>query len=88
MESVYKVGEVVDVYITKKKSQVGKVFGFERFQQVMNPMELEEPLNQIWIGLYKMRVNLSRFHRKPDGFVSQEVKQGQSKVQELRGAKV
>lgn len=56
-------GKVVDVYLPKKRNKEGKLFGFVRFDQVLQVQELEVRLHMIWIGLHKLQVNLSRFSR-------------------------
>jgi len=35
-----------------------------RFQGVRDVCELERRLDAIWIGLWKLRVNIARYHKK------------------------
>ncbi|KAJ9564378.1 hypothetical protein OSB04_000344 [Centaurea solstitialis] len=56
-------GKIVDLYIARKRSRWGKRFGFVRFIIGSDWSKLEEKLNGIWIGMYKLRVNLARFSR-------------------------
>lgn len=55
-----KVGEIIDVYVARKMSKVGLRFGFFR---VHNPQVLENRLNQIKIGSFKLRANVAKFER-------------------------
>lgn len=57
-------GYVVDVYVPNKRNREGKMFGFVRFDRVSEVKELEDQLRMIWIGLHKLRVNLSKFSRQ------------------------
>ncbi|KAJ9547331.1 hypothetical protein OSB04_019874 [Centaurea solstitialis] len=59
-----KFGVLVDLYIARKRSRWGKRFGFARFVKVVDWRGLEEKLNGIWIGSFRVRANLSRFSRK------------------------
>jgi hypothetical protein len=56
-------GRVTDVFIPKKTNKHGKKFGFVRFKTNANIAHLESDLNNCWIDLYKLRVNVSRFSR-------------------------
>lgn len=58
-----KWGKVVDIYVSKKKSKTGQPFGFVRFVEVTDIGRLENVLDQIWITLFKLMVNLARFER-------------------------
>ncbi|KAJ9557834.1 hypothetical protein OSB04_012448 [Centaurea solstitialis] len=57
------LGVIVDLYIARKKSKWGKRFGFVRFIKVANWKALENDLNSIWIGNFRIRANLARFNR-------------------------
>lgn len=52
-------GKVIDGYIPRKRDKWGKRLGFVRFIYVQNSKVLEKELDQIWIGTFKLRVNLS-----------------------------
>ncbi|MCH79669.1 transcription factor PIF1-like [Trifolium medium] len=56
-------GNVVDVYIAKKRNKAGRVFGFVRYVAVKDERWLEEQLQDIWFGSYKVWVNISRYGR-------------------------
>lgn len=66
-ESLWKMfnrwGRVIDVYLPIKRNKVGRLFSFVRFEGVQNLQDFEARLNMIWIGLFKLRVNMSRFQR-------------------------
>nr|GEV57856.1 nucleotide-binding alpha-beta plait domain-containing protein [Tanacetum cinerariifolium] len=63
LELFEEVGEVADVYAAKKMSKVGQKFGFARFYRVGNLQALENRLNRIRIGRFKLRANIARFER-------------------------
>ncbi|GAU23411.1 hypothetical protein TSUD_331080 [Trifolium subterraneum] len=58
-----KYGKVGEVYIPKKLDKRGRRFGFVKFKEVKDVEVLSESLLDVWIGMYKLRVNLSRFGR-------------------------
>ncbi|KAK6141203.1 hypothetical protein DH2020_025055 [Rehmannia glutinosa] len=64
LKTLKKFGKVEDIFIPKKKDRRGKSFGFVRFLGVLQPQQLESKLNQIWLGSYKLRVNIPRFNRE------------------------
>ncbi|KAI3521989.1 hypothetical protein L1887_11466 [Cichorium endivia] len=51
-----RFGNVVDVYMARKKLGNGKEFGFVIFTNVKDIRGLEMELNGVWIGLFKIRV--------------------------------
>ncbi|KAJ9565542.1 hypothetical protein OSB04_001508 [Centaurea solstitialis] len=57
------LGEVVDLYIARKRNGWGKRFGFVRFLKVRNLSELEKNINGIWIGSFRIHANIARFGR-------------------------
>lgn len=59
-----KFGELVDLFIPRKKSKTGKVFGFARFVELKNEKRLEEQLRNVWFGTCKVWANISRFNRE------------------------
>ncbi|KAK6133348.1 hypothetical protein DH2020_032919 [Rehmannia glutinosa] len=62
-ELFQRYGKVWDVFIPNKRSRNGGRFGFVRFVGVDNAKSLEATLDQIWIGSYKLRVNIPRFSK-------------------------
>ncbi|KAK6145750.1 hypothetical protein DH2020_019619 [Rehmannia glutinosa] len=58
-----RIGEVNDVFVPHKKDARGNGFGFVRFIGVKDVKELEDKLNLIWLGSYKLRANIPRFNR-------------------------
>ena len=59
-----KYGNVVDVFITNKKSRLGKNVGFVRFIKVFFLEGLVRDLCSIWIGNHKLFASIPRFSRK------------------------
>ncbi|MCI19252.1 endonuclease/exonuclease/phosphatase family protein, partial [Trifolium medium] len=58
-----RFGRVGEVYIPNKLDKQGKRFGFVKFREVRDVKDLLSRLGDIWVGSFKLRVNLSRFGR-------------------------
>nr|GEY68369.1 RNA-directed DNA polymerase, eukaryota, nucleotide-binding alpha-beta plait domain protein [Tanacetum cinerariifolium] len=58
-------GVVVDVYIPKCRSKVGKHFALVRFIKVTNVERLVGNLCTLWIGRMHLHANVIRFERTP-----------------------
>ncbi|XVF29450.1 hypothetical protein REPUB_Repub15cG0122200 [Reevesia pubescens] len=54
-------GNVVDVYIPKKRNNRGSKFGFVRFETVVEARRAQWNLNGVWLIDHKISVNLARF---------------------------
>jgi RNA recognition motif-containing protein len=59
-------GRLGDVYIPNKVDKWGKRFAFVKFRDEIDAVELGERLEDVWLGTFKLRVNVSRFGRKED----------------------
>ncbi|GKV14959.1 hypothetical protein SLEP1_g25757 [Rubroshorea leprosula] len=59
-----KFGRVFDIYSPSRRSKKGYRFGFVRFLDVKNTKELERRLDQIWVGEFKLWVNIPRFRNE------------------------
>ncbi|GKV48781.1 hypothetical protein SLEP1_g55572 [Rubroshorea leprosula] len=57
-------GKVVDVFVPSKRDRWGKRFGFVRMLGVQDVKQLEERLNRIWIGSYKLRARVASARRQ------------------------
>ncbi|GKV48490.1 hypothetical protein SLEP1_g55300 [Rubroshorea leprosula] len=57
-------GKVVDVFVPSKRDRWGKWFGFVRMRGVQDVKQLEEKLNRIWIGSYKLRARVASVMRQ------------------------
>ncbi|KAL8465920.1 hypothetical protein ACS0TY_035141 [Phlomoides rotata] len=70
MEDMYKrfeeVEAVRDVFIPNKRNKNGQRYGFVRFGANVKIHMIEERLNNIWFGAFKLRANLSGFERRMD----------------------
>lgn len=62
-----KFGRVWEVFIPKKLDRWGRRFAFIKFREVVDVVELEESLKEVWWGNLKLKVNLSRFDREVKG---------------------
>jgi hypothetical protein len=58
-----KFGRVGEVYIPMKRDKRGNRFGFVKYKDVNNVEALASRLEEVWVGSYKIRVNLARFGR-------------------------
>ncbi|GJR98344.1 RNA-directed DNA polymerase, eukaryota [Tanacetum coccineum] len=56
-------GNVVDVYVARKRDSHGNRFGFVRFTDVEDIQGMETKLGTILIGSFKLRANLAKFKR-------------------------
>ncbi|CAH1453113.1 unnamed protein product [Lactuca virosa] len=62
-EACNKVGLVVDVYVARKLSKLGKQFTLVRFIKVKYDLLLERKLREIWMGSYHLFSYVARFNR-------------------------
>ncbi|KAJ4828853.1 hypothetical protein Tsubulata_045304 [Turnera subulata] len=60
-----KYGEVMDVYVPKKKSRQGKRFCFGRFRVVRDIQRLLFDINRIYVEKGPIRANVARVRSKP-----------------------
>jgi len=56
-------GRVLDVFISRKLNARKQRFSFVRFQGVNDAFSLERELDAIWIGTWKLQVNIPRYRR-------------------------
>jgi RNA recognition motif-containing protein len=56
-------GRVGDIFIPSKLTKLGQRFGFVRFKNVIEVNVLLAKLQEVWIGSFKLRVNVSKFGR-------------------------
>jgi len=56
-------GRVSDVFISRRLNIKKQRFGFVRFQGVQNIRELENQLNTIWIGSWKLYANRPKYNK-------------------------
>ncbi|KAL8479199.1 hypothetical protein ACS0TY_026174 [Phlomoides rotata] len=59
-----EIGNVRDLFIPTKLDKVGRKYGFVRFGENINNVQMEIDLNNIWLGSYKLQANISKFTRK------------------------
>lgn len=67
VEMLYKrfndIGRVRDVFIPRKRDGRGNKYGFVRFGADVDSSRIEEDLNKVWFGSFKMRANKAKFKR-------------------------
>ncbi|MCI14413.1 endonuclease/exonuclease/phosphatase family protein, partial [Trifolium medium] len=71
-ELFLQYGKVGEVYIPKKLDKRGRRFGFVKFKEVKEVEMLSESLRDVWLGSFKLRVNLSRFGRSESKVASSQ----------------
>ncbi|MCI43664.1 hypothetical protein A2U01_0064902, partial [Trifolium medium] len=69
-----RVGEV---YIPNKVDKQGRRFGFVKFREVEDVVELLRRISDIWVGTFKLRVNLSKFRKNLQPPLEKEVHQSE-----------
>lgn len=57
-------GRVVEVFIPNKLDRWGLRFGFVKFRDVSDELELEKRLSDSWLGDQKLKINLARFGKE------------------------
>ncbi|KAK9065290.1 hypothetical protein SSX86_016673 [Deinandra increscens subsp. villosa] len=63
LDEFKKLGKVADIFISRRKSRFGDVFGFVKFGGVGDKWKLEEKLGNIRLGNLKISSKLERFNR-------------------------
>ncbi|MCI17860.1 RNA recognition motif [Trifolium medium] len=61
-----RYGRVGEVFISAKVDKQGKRFGFVKFREVQEAKELPRSISDIWMGSFKLRINLSKFNRRSE----------------------
>ncbi|KAJ0565796.1 putative RNA recognition motif domain, nucleotide-binding alpha-beta plait domain superfamily [Helianthus annuus] len=80
-EALGTFGSIQGVYIAKKRDKNGYRFGFASFLGVKDATELEKQMRNVWIGSYRLFINVARFARDNDaGRVNKDL-EGKSKEQ-------
>jgi hypothetical protein len=69
-----KHGRVGEVYIPNKRDKWGNRFGFVKYKEVKNVDTLSSRLEDVWVGMYKIRINLAKFGRSKVAAATQEKK--------------
>ncbi|KAF1870740.1 hypothetical protein Lal_00026511 [Lupinus albus] len=59
-----KWGKVVDVVIPSRVDKYGKIFGFVRFLNISNRKSFVVKLDRIWIGSFKIWMNIPKYRRQ------------------------
>jgi RNA recognition motif-containing protein len=58
-----KHGRVGEVYVPNKRDKHGNRFGFVKFKEIKSIEALTARLEDVWMGTFRLRVNLSLFGR-------------------------
>ena len=54
-------GEITKIYIARKRDREGRRFGFVTFGGVRDKADLERSMRNLWLGSFKLRINVARF---------------------------
>ncbi|GKB49446.1 RNA-directed DNA polymerase, eukaryota [Tanacetum coccineum] len=63
--SCSQCGNVIDTFIPNRRSKISKRFGFVCFIKTSDVDRLVNNLCTIWIGHFKLHVNVARFNKQP-----------------------
>jgi hypothetical protein len=69
-----KHGRIGEVYVPNKLDKRGNRFGFAKFKDVKSVEALSDRLQDLWLGSYKLQVNLARFGRGKESGVQTQAK--------------
>ncbi|GAU45310.1 hypothetical protein TSUD_300390 [Trifolium subterraneum] len=69
-------GRIGDLFIPSKRTKFNQRFGFVRFRAVWDVDELLLKLQDIWLGTYKLRVNIAKFRRDNSTYLPQKSPSG------------
>ncbi|KAJ9553482.1 hypothetical protein OSB04_017527 [Centaurea solstitialis] len=69
-------GVVKDIYLARKTLKCGRKFGFVRFRKDEGYPQLEKRLNNIWIGLFKLRVYRAYSRSGYENIIPKQRKEG------------
>ncbi|KAL4582134.1 hypothetical protein LXL04_006675 [Taraxacum kok-saghyz] len=75
------LGNMVDVFVARKRNKIGRKFGFVRFIRVQDTGRMEFDLNNHWMDKFKLKANLAKYSRK-------EEKVGEVKIQKIKSVVV
>jgi hypothetical protein len=71
-----RFGRVGKVYIPTKLDKQGRRFGFVKYRDVKDAREQLDRISAIWVGSFKLRVNLPRFAKGEQRRDEQQPKKG------------
>lgn len=67
------MGDLREVFISKRRNRNGRRYGFARFKGVEDVHSLERKLDNIILGGLKLYVNIPKFDRRKLGMLYQAV---------------
>jgi hypothetical protein len=67
-----RFGRVGEVYIPQKLNKWGCRFGFVKYMEVKDVSVLERKLSDLWMGSFKLQVNISRFAKRSSSSQQQQ----------------
>ncbi|XVF03589.1 hypothetical protein REPUB_Repub05bG0006400 [Reevesia pubescens] len=86
-------GNVVDVFIPRKRNKLGSKMGFVRFESILEARNAQRQLNGAWFLDYRIWVNLAKYNprrsfwRKTGVFHKEAMVTGAEKVSQLQSMK-
>ncbi|KAJ0482641.1 putative RNA recognition motif domain, nucleotide-binding alpha-beta plait domain superfamily [Helianthus annuus] len=78
-EVLRNFGEIEGIYIARKRDKRGFRFGFASFKGVKDERELEERMSNVWMGSYKLFINVAKFSKE-----NEDRRDGKTKVQKSK----
>jgi hypothetical protein len=79
-----KFGRVWEIYMPKKLDKRGRRFGFVKFKVVSEVELLNDKLQDVWMGTFKLLVNISRFARSDNKTDSSQSNHGTRSALQLK----
>ncbi|KAJ0865687.1 putative RNA recognition motif domain, nucleotide-binding alpha-beta plait domain superfamily [Helianthus annuus] len=81
IEKVFGVfGSIKGVYVARKRDKHGFRFGFVSFTGVKDMADLERSMQNVWMGNYKLFVNIAKFLIENEGEADKKDSKGKNKT--------
>ncbi|XP_022002117.1 uncharacterized protein LOC110899536 [Helianthus annuus] len=87
-KSLEPYGKVEGVYVARKRDKNGFRFGFASFSGVKDVEELEKKMKNVWMGSYRLFINIARFTADNDDVRGNRDSKGKKKIQGHRTQEV
>ncbi|KAJ0604053.1 putative RNA recognition motif domain, nucleotide-binding alpha-beta plait domain superfamily [Helianthus annuus] len=68
-------GDIQGIYVARKRDTRGYRFGFASFKGVKNARELEKKMANVWMGSYRLFINVAKFTKE-----NEERRDGKAKI--------
>ncbi|KAJ0609348.1 putative nucleotide-binding alpha-beta plait domain superfamily, RNA-binding domain superfamily [Helianthus annuus] len=76
------LGDIARVYIARKRDKSGYRYGFASFKGVKYTRELEKRMSNVWMGIFKLFINVAKFTKENEDRSDEETKDQKFKTKE------